>query len=206
MPSFGGHRLAGAALAAGALALVGAAAGSSTAAPRASAASSPQLAVTAVQITRRSGTLATGTTVRASALAERVFPDATHGFALADVGQAQYPAASTNGGRTWRTDGPALHINAAQAPLSVADLGATSDKVIFAYNSGQVIDATGDAGKHWYQALFTDGTPVAVVGGASGDLLAFVDGSTSASSKSAVTWQYVSTNGGRTWRYDESAF
>ena len=48
-----------------------------------------------------------------------MFTDGKHGFALAE-GQAQYPAATNDGGKTWKTNGPALHVNAAQAPLAVA--------------------------------------------------------------------------------------
>jgi hypothetical protein len=43
---------------------------------------------------------------------------------------------------------------------------------------------------------------MAVVPSLQGHLVAFVDGSTSATSSSGTTWQYVSKNGGRTWRYD----
>ncbi len=170
---------------------------------RAAAAASPQKTVTASRITRRSGTLAPGTTVNAADLGQRVFTDTKHGFALANVGEAQYPAASIDGGTTWRTDGPALHINAAQAPLAVTDIGAASRTTVFAYGSGQVIDTTSDAGKEWYGALF-DGLVMAVVPGSPGRLVAFIDASTASSSSSGVTWQYVSTDGGRRWRYDPS--
>jgi hypothetical protein len=161
----------------------------------------PQQVVTASLISRPSRTLKPGSAVT-SGLGHRVFVDAKHGFALAAVGEAQYPAATANGGRTWKTDGPALHLNAAQAPLSVTDLGATTRSTIFAYGSGQVIDATSNGGKQWYRASF-DGVPVAVVGGPSGHLVAFVDASNGTSAQ-GVTWQYVSRNGGRTWRFDET--
>lgn len=159
-----------------------------------------QTTVTGSLITRPPHTLAPGSAVRASALTgQRVFLDATHGFALAGVGQAQYPAATTNGGRTWQTDGPALHLDAAQAPLAVTEIGAAGRRTIFAYGSGQVIDATSDGGRHWYRALF-NGLPMAVVRNGRGHLVAFVDGETGANG----TWQYVSKNGGRTWRLDST--
>jgi hypothetical protein len=161
----------------------------------------PQQVVTAYPISRPPRTLKPGSAVT-SGLGQRVFVDAKHGFSLAAVGEAQYPAATTNGGRTWRTDGPALHLNAAQAPLSVTDLGATTRRTIFAFGSGQVIDATSNAGKRWYRATF-DGIPMAVVGGPSGHLVAFVDASNGTSVK-GVTWQYISRNGGRTWHFDET--
>ena len=67
-------------------------------------ASAGQTTVTGTLITRPARTLAPGTAVRSNELVgQRVFVDAAHGFALASVGQAQYPAATSNGGRTWRT-------------------------------------------------------------------------------------------------------
>lgn len=158
--------------------------------------------VTATLITRPPGTLAPGTVVKSSALGERAFPSATHGFALAAVGQAQYPATTTDGGKKWRTDGPALHLNAAQAPLSVTGVGAATVKTAYFYGSGQVVDTTPDAGKHWYRALF-QGVTMAVVPGPSGALVAFVDFSPT-SSANGPTLQYISRNAGRTWKYDTS--
>jgi hypothetical protein len=186
-------RIVGSALLLSALALPGALTASS-------AAASPAVpkTVTATLITRQHGTLAPGTAVRSSTLGQRVFTNANDGFALANTGGAQYPAATTNGGKVWKTDGPALHLDAAQAPLSVISLGAASDRTIYAYGTGQVVDTTSDGGKHWYRALF-QGTAMAVVAGASGHLLAFIDGFTSG------TAQYRSKNGGRTWTYAPTA-
>jgi photosystem II stability/assembly factor-like uncharacterized protein len=65
---------------------------------------------------------------------------------------------------------------------------------VFAWGGGQVIDATNDGGKHWYSALFTTGSPVAVVRDIQGHITAFV-GSPSGGSPS----RYVSKDGGRTW-------
>lgn len=164
-------------------------------------AAGPQQTVTATVITRQAHTLAPGTKVSGSKIfGQRVFVDASHGFALVDTGQAQYPAATTDGGKTWKTDGPALHLDAAQAPLAVVDIGAAGRNTVFAWGTGQVIDATSDGGKHWYRATFL-GLPVAVVKNPQGHLVAFVDGDTGAS---ASPLQYVSKNGGKTWRVDNS--
>lgn len=165
----------------------------------ASAATGPQKIVSGSLIRRTRGTLAPGSKVSSARLfGLRAFTDAKHGFALADVGSAQYPAATADGGRTWKTDGPALHLNAAQAPLAVIDIGAAGPRTVFAWGTGQVIDATNDGGRHWYRALF-QGLPVAVTRNPLGHLLAFVDASTGSN---GVTWQYVSKDGGRSWRYD----
>ncbi len=161
------------------------------------AAAKPPTTVTATRITRRPGTLASGKPVRSADLAgQRVFVSAKSGFALASVTSADYSVATTNGGRTWKTDGPALHLDAAQAPLAVAFLGAVNRRILFAWGGGQVIDTTNDGGRTWYSALFTDGSPVAVVHGLENHLVAFVG-----SSSGADVWQYVSKDGGRTWRY-----
>jgi len=165
------------------------------------AAASPQQTVNGTLITRPSNTLAPGSTVSASKIfGNRVFTDGNHGFALVQTGQAQYPAATVNGGKTWKTDGPALHLNAAQAPLAVVYIGAAGQKTIFAWGTGQVIDTTSDGGKHWYRATF-NGVPVAVVKNPQSHLVAFVDGETGGS---ASPVQYVSKNGGKTWRLDNT--
>ena len=165
------------------------------------AAAGPQQTVTATLITRPSNTLAPGSTVSASKIfGHRVFNDANRGFALVNTGQAQYPAATVDGGKTWKTDGPALHLNAAQAPLAVIYIGIAGPKTIFAWGTGQVIDSTSDGGQHWYRAVFF-GLPVAVIRNPQGHLVAFVDGETSGSNS---TLQYVSKNGGKTWRLDNT--
>jgi hypothetical protein len=160
----------------------------------------PAKTVTGSLLTHVPGTLVQGTKVRSSSLGIRTFTDAKHGFALASVGQAQYPAATVDGGRTWRTDGPALHLDAAQAPLVVLSLSATNRRMIYAYGGGQAIDATTDSGRHWYRALF-DGLSMAVTRNFSGHLVGFIDGTAGGSAK-GQTWQYVSKNGGRSWRLD----
>jgi hypothetical protein len=160
------------------------------------AASAPKV-VTATKITRRPGTLASGSPVRSAAIfSQRVFTDGQHGFALASVSSADYPVATSDGGKTWKTNGPALHLHAAQAPLAVLFIGAVSRKTIFAWGGGgQVIDTTSDGGKHWYRALFTNGAPVAVAPDLQRHLLAFVGSFTG-----TATVRYVSKDGGRTWR------
>jgi hypothetical protein len=162
----------------------------------AAAPSSPKT-VKATRITRPPGTLAPGTAVKPKdVVGQRTFTNATRGFALATAGQADYPVATTDGGTTWKTDGPALHVHAAQAPLAVSFIGAVNRKTVFAWGGGgQVIDATPNGGKTWYRALFTSGSPVAVVQDPVGHLLAFIQTATGPG-----TVEYVSKDGGRTWR------
>jgi hypothetical protein len=150
--------------------------------------------VTGGPITVRAMTLKPGTSVPAATIVgNRVFVDATHGFALVQGDQAQYMAATSNGGKTWTTDSPALHIDAAQAPLSVTEVGAVSTKIAYAYGSGQVVDVTTNGGKTWYGALF-NGLVEAVVPGINGHLVTYEQGNAG-----SPVQQYVSRNGGRTW-------
>jgi hypothetical protein len=166
------------------------------------AAPSPPRTVTARLIRHRPNTLRKGTRVRAADLfGVRAFPSASHGFALASVGQAQYPAATIDGGRTWRTDGPALHVNAAQAPLSVVDAGAANQHTFFAFGGGQVVDVTPDAGRHWWQAFLGDAVLAVVPFG--NRLIAVAQNATGNGAK-AQTVVYVSRDGGRHWHLNDN--
>ena len=159
-------------------------------------AAAPPKQVAAKRLHPRPHAVARGTRVRDSALfGTRVFANARTGFALADVRQAQYPARTTDGGRTWRIDGPQFHVNAADAPEAVTAVGVAGPRRLFAYGS-QVVDATTDAGHTWWEAFFQD-LVVAVVPGPRG-LVAYVQHE---SGNRAVTWQYVSRDGGRHWRF-----
>jgi hypothetical protein len=185
------------------LALAGTAAAVSGAAllPGSAAAASPTPAktVTATTVTVRTGTLAVGTIVPASKVEpHRTFLGASFGVGLASTDQAQYPVQTGNGGRTWRTTGPALHVDAANAPDAVTTVDAATKKLQYAYGSGQVVDVTSGGGPTWRSALF-DGVVMAVVPGiGSGQLVAFID---AGSGTTGSTWQYVSRDGGRTWHY-----
>ena len=122
------------------------------------------------------------------------------GFALGSVGEARYPAETTDGGAVWKTFGPALHLNAAQAPLSVTQIGVANAQTIYFFGSGQVVDATGDGGKHWWRA-FTQELSVAVVPGFGRRLLWFTQTSVAGNDANSVTWTYVSNDGGEIWHY-----
>jgi hypothetical protein len=161
---------------------------------------SPAHTIAAGPISRVGGTLRPGSAVRAADLGHRVFVDALHGFALASVAGAQYPAASVDAGKTWRVSGPALHLDAAQAPLVVCEVGAVSRRVYFADGcGGETVDTTSDGGRHWWRAFFGGGVQAVV--GSGGRLVAFV-AVPDANGSRAVTWVYVSSDGGRHWRYE----
>ncbi|MBV9414359.1 MAG: hypothetical protein JO363_05220 [Solirubrobacterales bacterium] len=165
--------------------------------PPLTTASAPPKTITARLIRSSPGGLAPGTKVRSGAIfGNRVFTDAKHGFALASPPDADYAVATSDGGKTWRIDSPALHRHAANAPLVVLYIDAVSRKSVFAWGGGQVIDTTSNGGRTWYQTLFPTGGPIAVVpAGFGGQLLAFVG-----SFSGTGTWRYTSKDGGRTWR------
>jgi hypothetical protein len=152
MPAFRISRTA-----AGALALFSAAAFlsslaavSSASAPSPASVAAPPRTVTAVRIKPSHGELARGTKVSSRAIfSNRVFVDARHGFALASPPEADYAVATSDGGKTWRVDSPALHRHAANAPLVVSYIDALGRKSVFAWGGGQVIDTTSDGGRTW---------------------------------------------------------
>jgi hypothetical protein len=159
------------------------------------AAAGPPKQIAAKRLRPRPGAVARGTKVRDSALiGPRAFWNARDGFALADVQQAQYPARTTDGGRTWRIDGPQLHVNAADGPEGVSAVGLAGPHTFFAYGAS-VADVSTDGGRTWWEAFLGDAV-VAVVRGPRG-LDAYVQNATGAK---AVTSQYASRDGGRHWR------
>lgn len=140
----------------------------------------------------------------------RVFANRHIGFALTDLAQAgggTYPVSTTDGGESWRTDGPVLHVPAAQGPIAVGQAGVLGPRIYFAWCGAcnMVIDVTPDAGKHWWQTVMP-GQVLAVLGGSDtrAGLTAIVEGPTSApNGQGASLWVYLSTNG-RRWTYKYS--
>lgn len=142
-----------------------------------------------------------GTIVRSSQLSIRVFLNAHNGFALAtDRAGTTYPAATTNGGKTWRVDGSHFHVAAANAPNVVTQLGAASRATYFAYGGpggGNSACVTTDGGKHWWRA-YLPGIPVAIVYSrvtTPAQLVALAEYG------SSRFWVYVSSDGGHHWHY-----
>lgn len=160
----------------------------------------PPATIVAGLIARQPGTAKVGTQVASSGVGQRIFINRRVGFALGGLGQAQYPVRTTDGGVVWRTFGPALHVDAAQGPLAVTELGVASARTIYYYGAGNVVDITHDGGRHWWRA-FTQELSVAVVPGFGRRLLWFTQSTLSSSGEQAVTWTYVSTDGGRVWHY-----
>ena len=144
---------------------------------------------------------APGTLVPASAVfGDRVFLNADEGVALANGENAQYPALSTNGGRVWRIDGPPLHVDAADGAEGVGFVGIAGRRTFFAYGSS-VVDVSSDGGRTWWETYLGEDV-AAVVPCYRNELVAYVEQSVSNQHLNpAVTWEYVSRDGGRRWRY-----
>jgi hypothetical protein len=132
----------------------------------------------------------------------RVFANTQVGFGLtADHGQT-FPARTTNGGKTWTIDGPQFHVDAADGAEGVSFVGIVSANEEFAYGAS-VVDVSTNAGHTWWETFLGENV-TAVVPGRQG-LVAFVQQSTSNRQLNPiVTWQYVSDDGGRHWRYSTS--
>jgi len=161
----------------------------------------PPTTITGSLVTNLRGTRRRGTPVPAADLGQRVFVNASDGFSLAEIPpQGTYPAATVNGGRTWRTDGPILHANAAQAPLAISRVGATNSHTYYAWGS-QVADVTSDGGKKWWRTVL--GEYVLAVVSEPGRLIAVVqnEGTTSSVAETSV---YVSTDGGHVWHHNQT--
>ena len=181
-----------------------ASAATSAASPPARAAATaptPQARITARRLRPRRGAVPPGTVVSSSSLfPDRVFSTSRIGFSLADRGQAQYPARTTDGGRTWRIDGPQFHVDAADGPEAVGFVGFARSRTFFAYGSS-VVDVTTDAGRTWWETFLGELVVAVVPGRSSNELVAYVQQSASNRGGAAVTSQYVSRDGGRHWNY-----
>jgi hypothetical protein len=134
----------------------------------------------------------------------RVFADPRIGFALGAPRQdfgATYPIATADGGKTWRTAGPVLHIPAAQAAVDVTVAGMSGPRVWYAWSPGiSVVDVTPDSGKHWWQAALP-GMVLTVYADQlqCNRLVALVQPFTKR--KAPPLWAYASANG-RNWTYE----
>jgi len=164
----------------------------------------PQQRFTARHMHPRPSAAPRGTAVNsADLLTARVFYNASVGFALANVSSAQYPSRSVDGGKTWRIDGPQVHIDAADAPEGVGYVGVAGPRTFVAYGSSAV-DVTTDGGRTWWETFLGE-LVVAVVPGPRHGLLAYVQQQVDPNTvRTAATWQYVSHDGGRHWFYSAS--
>ena len=115
-----------------------------------------------------------------------------------NLGSATYPALSTDGGDTWRIDGPVFWIAGADAPAVTSSVGALGlHGAYFWGQGGNAVKVTTDEGQHWRLTGF--GAGVYKVSAAHGTLRTIALGN-EVSCTGFQAFLYVSTNSGRTWK------
>lgn len=150
-----------------------------------------------------------GTLVPGDDLKVRALVNAQDGWALAFIGNAQYPARTVDGGVTWRIAGPRLHQDAAQGGTGVGDISLSSSEpggggnpTVVAWGGvtpDGVVDVTTDGGQHWWSARLPGS--VLFVGNEGRELVANVYGSVrQGNSTHTGLWAYGSMDG-RRWTY-----
>jgi hypothetical protein len=105
--------------------------------------------------------LAPGTAVPASEVFQETLKSGQQGspvngdaYGLASVQSQTYPVITTNGGQSWSIDGPIFHIDAADAPAVVDQIGNALTETVFVWgDSGHVVVST-DGGEHWWSSYF----------------------------------------------------
>jgi hypothetical protein len=109
-----------------------------------------------------------------------------------------YPAISTNGGMTWRVDGPLFHVDALQGASVVASSGVLPPHGSYFWGrAGNLIWTTYDEGAHWWTAAFAAG--VDDLSSRNGTFEAVVFGA-QVRAGAVQRFLYVSTNSGKTWK------
>jgi photosystem II stability/assembly factor-like uncharacterized protein len=147
-----------------------------------------------------------GTLVRSNDLGVRVFVDARRGFALADLRNGEtYPAATLDGGKNWRIDGPVFHIPAANGAAVVTQVGAARPSTYFAFGGGSVVDVSSDAGHHWHIATLGENILSVVPGTSPHHLIAVSQVFLGNTSTRVAEVLYLSADGGRHWHRTDRA-
>jgi hypothetical protein len=109
-----------------------------------------------------------------------------------------YPAISTNGGTTWKVDGPLFHVDALQGASVVASSGVLAPYGAYFWGrGGNLIWITHDEGAHWWKVVF--GAGVDELSARDGTLEVVVFGA-QVNATALQKFLYRSTDLGRTWR------
>ena len=109
-----------------------------------------------------------------------------------------YPAISTNGGTSWKVDGPMFHVDALQGASVVASSGVLPPHgAYFWARAGNLIWITYDEGAHWWNVVF--GAGVDDLSSRHGTFEAVVFGA-QVRATALQRFLYVSSDSGKIWR------
>jgi len=125
---------------------------------------------------------------------QEAFADHRQGYGLAFIHSQTYPVTTSDGGITWRVDGPILYVAAADADEYVDQISAPSSRTVLVWgpDSANVVDVTTDGGDNWWSANLGPG----------------VLGMGETATVPATLWAvvadptagfFISIDGGRTW-------
>jgi hypothetical protein len=110
-----------------------------------------------------------------------------------------YPAISTDGGTSWKIDGPLFHVDALQGASVVGSAGVLLPHGSYFWGRGGVIIwITYDEGAHWWKVVFGGG--VDAVSARKGTLEAVALGAQVKHATAVERFLYTSTDSGKTWR------
>jgi hypothetical protein len=119
------------------------------------------------------------------------------GLATFPVSIQTYPIISTNGGTTWKVDGPLFHADALQGASVVVSSGVLPPSGAYFWgHGGNLIWFTYDEGAHWWNVAF--GAGVDELSARNGIFEAVVFGA-QVHSVALQRFVYVSTDAGKTW-------
>ena len=125
--------------------------------------------------------------------------DLQFGLATFPSSPQTYPAISTDGGSTWKIDGPLFHVDAAQGAAVVESTGALRPAGAYFWGrGGNVIWMTYASDAHW--SLIAFGAGVDQLNSTRGTLEAVVFGNQVDHATATQRFLYTSTDSGKTWK------
>jgi photosystem II stability/assembly factor-like uncharacterized protein len=131
------------------------------------------------------------------------FANASTGYAIGSKNLFTYVLKTTDGGRIWRTVGPAFTTGGAEATAGIGAVNAVSASVAVVYGAQAttpVIAVTEDSGQRWWVADLGDVLLTEATKGS--EIWALVSGpAPGIGPVRPPTWLYESSNGGRTWHF-----